>query len=93
VPGVIDAVGSTLNPAGLSTRIIADETLTNYIDTDMSYADDTAFQWRTALSSALGCDPATSSTCATSADTDSTAWNDGLLYYERPPTRTPRPPR
>lgn len=54
--------------------------LTNYIYTDMSYADDAAFQWWTALSSELGCDPSTSSTCATSVN--SSGWNDGLLYYD-----------
>jgi O-glycosyl hydrolase len=54
--------------------------LTNYIYTDLSYADDSAFQWWTALSSELGCDPDTSSTCATSVN--SSGWNDGLLYYD-----------
>jgi hypothetical protein len=39
-------------------------------------------QWWTALSSALGCDPATSSTCATSVNENSTGWNDGLIYYD-----------
>jgi O-glycosyl hydrolase len=57
-------------------------TMTNYIYTDMSYADDSAFQWWTALSSAMGCDPATSSTCATTVNDNSTGWNDGLLYYD-----------
>jgi O-glycosyl hydrolase len=57
-------------------------TLANYIYTDLSYADDSAFQWWTALSSALGCDPATSSTCATSVNSSSTGWNDGLIYYD-----------
>ena len=57
-------------------------TLANYIYTDFSYADDSAFQWWTALSSALGCDPATSSTCATSVNSNSTGWNDGLIYYD-----------
>ena len=56
--------------------------MTNYIYTDMSYADDSAFQWWTALSSAMGCDPDTSSTCATTVNTNSTGWNDGLLYYD-----------
>jgi O-glycosyl hydrolase len=54
--------------------------LANYIYTDFSYADDSAFQWWTALSSALGCDPDTSSSCATSAN--SSGWNDGLIYYD-----------
>jgi O-glycosyl hydrolase len=57
-------------------------TMTNYIYTDMSYADDSAFQWWTALSSAMGCDPDTSSTCATTVNDNSTGWNDGLLYYD-----------
>jgi O-glycosyl hydrolase len=54
--------------------------LANYVYTDFSYADDSAFQWWTALSSELGCDPATSSTCATSVN--SSGWNDGLIYYD-----------
>jgi O-glycosyl hydrolase len=54
--------------------------LANYVYTDLSYADDAAFQWWTALSSELGCDPATSSTCATSVN--SSGWNDGLIYYD-----------
>jgi O-glycosyl hydrolase len=54
--------------------------MANYIYTDLSYADDSAFQWWTALSSALGCDPDTSSSCATSIN--SSGWNDGLIYYD-----------
>lgn len=54
--------------------------LTNYIYTDFSYADDSAFQWWTALSSALGCNPTTSSSCPTSVN--SSGWNDGLIYYD-----------
>ena len=56
--------------------------MTNYIYTDLSYADDAAFDWWTALSSSLGCDPDTDSTCATSVNTNSTGWNDGLIYYD-----------
>lgn len=54
--------------------------LTNYIYTDFSYADDSAFQWWTALSSELGCDPTKSGSCATSVN--SSGWNDGLIYYD-----------
>jgi hypothetical protein len=37
--------------------------------------------WATEIcSSALGCDPATDSTCATSVN--SSGWNDGLIYYD-----------
>ena len=57
-------------------------TMTNYIYTDLSYADDAAFDWWTALSSSLGCDPDTDSTCATSVNTNSAGWNDGLIYYD-----------
>jgi O-glycosyl hydrolase len=54
--------------------------LADYVYNDFSYADDSAFQWWTALSSAMGCDPATSSSCATSVN--SSGWNDGLIYYD-----------
>lgn len=47
---------------------------------DLTFADDSAFQWWTALSNGLGCDPSTSSTCATSFN--SSGWNDGLIYYD-----------
>ena len=48
-------------------------TMTNYIHTDLSYAGDAAFDWWTALSSSLGCDPDTNSTCATTVNTNSPA--------------------
>jgi len=47
---------------------------------DLSFADDSAFQWWTALSNGLGCNPSTSSSCATTFN--STGWNDGLIYYD-----------
>jgi O-glycosyl hydrolase len=54
--------------------------LANYIYTDLSYADDSAFDWWTALSSELGCDPVTVAACATSVN--SAGWNDGLIYSD-----------
>ncbi|HEV2346003.1 MAG TPA: glycoside hydrolase [Actinocrinis sp.] len=54
--------------------------LANYVYTDFSYADDSAFQWWTALSSALGCNPAASGSCPTTVN--SSGWNDGLVYYD-----------
>jgi O-glycosyl hydrolase len=51
----------------------------NSIYNDLAYGDDSAFQFWTALSPVMGCDPATSSTCATSVN--STGYNDGLIYY------------
>jgi O-glycosyl hydrolase len=41
---------------------------------------DSQFDWWTALSSQLGCDPAANATCATGENTS--GWNDGLLYYD-----------
>jgi O-glycosyl hydrolase len=67
--------GQQYDPAMAGALVLA-----NYVYTDLSYADDAAFQWWTALSSELGCDPATSSTCATSVN--SSGWNDGLVYYD-----------
>lgn len=55
-------------------------TMANSIYNDLSYGNDSAFQWWTALSSTMGCDPATSSSCATSIN--STGYNDGLIYYD-----------
>ncbi|HJT37377.1 MAG TPA: glycoside hydrolase [Actinomycetota bacterium] len=39
-----------------------------------------SFSWWTALSSAVGCDVHSSSTCA--AMPNASGWNDGLLYYD-----------
>jgi len=51
----------------------------NSIYDDFAYGDDSAFQWWTALSPVMGCDPAAGSGCATSVN--STGYNDGLIYY------------
>lgn len=55
--------------------------LANDIYTDLSFADDSAFQWWLALSGGLGCDPTASSSCTTSVN--SSGWNDGLIYYDK----------
>jgi O-glycosyl hydrolase len=54
--------------------------LANYLFQDLAYTGDSAFQWWTALSPELGCDPTASATCPTSAN--GSGWNDGLLYYD-----------
>ncbi|KIJ57281.1 glycoside hydrolase family 30 protein [Sphaerobolus stellatus SS14] len=41
---------------------------------------DAHFDWWTALSSGIGCDPRSSSSCVTTANGN--GWNDGLLYYD-----------
>ncbi|HZP50013.1 glycoside hydrolase, partial [Actinocrinis sp.] len=53
--------------------------LAKIVYNDFAYGDDSAFQWWTALSPVMGCDPTTSSTCATSVN--SSGYNDGLIYY------------
>ncbi|MFC5907132.1 glycoside hydrolase [Streptacidiphilus monticola] len=55
-------------------------TLVNSLYNDLAYGNDSAFQWWTALSSELGCDPTASGSCATSVN--SHGWNDGLIYYD-----------
>ncbi|RAG86128.1 beta-glycosidase [Streptacidiphilus pinicola] len=55
-------------------------TMANSVYDDLAYGNDSAFQWWTALSSELGCDPTTSGSCATTVN--SSGWNDGLVYYD-----------
>jgi O-glycosyl hydrolase len=47
---------------------------------DLAVIGDSQFDWWTALSSQLGCDPVVDATCATRENTS--GWNDGLLYYD-----------
>jgi O-glycosyl hydrolase len=54
--------------------------LANAIWQDLTQANDAAFHWWVALSSAIGCSPATHPGCA--AMTNGSGWNDGLLYYD-----------
>ena len=54
--------------------------LANYIYRDFTLAGDSAFQWWTALSPVMGCDPVADPSCATSVN--SSGWNDGLIYYD-----------
>lgn len=64
--GYDPTIGGALGLAGIVYR-------------DLSVTYDTAFHWWTALSSELGCAPA-SGGCATT--TNSSGWNDGLVYYD-----------
>jgi O-glycosyl hydrolase len=54
--------------------------LANYLYQDLAYTGDSAFQWWTALSPELGCDPTANASCPTSVN--GSGWNDGLLYYD-----------
>ena len=54
--------------------------MSQIIYNDFTVTHDSAFQWWEALSNAIGCDPATSASCAGSPN--SAGWNDGLIYYD-----------
>ncbi|MFE2432535.1 glycoside hydrolase [Streptomyces sp. NPDC059373] len=54
--------------------------LANYVYRDFTLANDRSFQWWTALSSVIGCDVGTDSSCAGKVNTS--GWNDGLIYYD-----------
>jgi O-glycosyl hydrolase len=47
---------------------------------DLTVIGDSAFDWWTALSSQLGCDPVADSACVRTLNTH--GWNDALLYYD-----------
>jgi O-glycosyl hydrolase len=68
-------IGAEYDPTITGALTIADS-----IYNDLAYGNDSAFQWWTALSSVMGCDPSTSTTCATTVN--STGYNDGLIYYD-----------
>lgn len=47
---------------------------------DLTYGHMSTWDWWVSLFAALGCDPATNKSCATTPNT--TGYNDGLLYYD-----------
>jgi O-glycosyl hydrolase len=47
---------------------------------DLAVAGDSAFHWWTAVSKVMGCSPGGNAACA--ASTNTSGWNDGLLYYD-----------
>lgn len=55
--------------------------MANMIYRDFAVSNDSAFQWWTALSKVMGCNPKTSTSCATSIN--SKGYNDGLIYYDQ----------
>ncbi len=54
--------------------------LADTIYQDVALIGDAQFDWWTALSSQLGCDPANDPSCAAAGN--GSGWNDGLLYYD-----------
>ena len=74
-PGPVVGFGRQYDPAMASGMWLADT-----INQDVAVIGDSQFDWWTALSSQLGCDPAADNACATSVN--GSGWNDGLLYYD-----------
>ncbi len=54
--------------------------LAHTISQDLTITGDSAFDWWTALSKEIGCDPTRGPRCT--AAVNSSGWNDGLLYYD-----------
>jgi O-glycosyl hydrolase len=55
-------------------------TMASIMFRDFTVSGDSAFQWWTALSKVMGCNPASSSSCATTINNK--GYNDGLIYYD-----------
>jgi hypothetical protein len=73
--GPLVGFGQQYDPTMTSGLWLADT-----IYQDIAVIGDSQFDWWTALSDQLGCDPVADRTCAT--DLNSSGWNDGLLYYD-----------
>lgn len=54
--------------------------MADLIHQDLTEADDAQFDWWTALSPVLGCDPVAAPSCP--AAKNGQGWNDGLIYYD-----------
>jgi O-glycosyl hydrolase len=73
--GPLIGFGQQYDPTMTSGLWLADT-----IYQDLAVIGDSQFDWWTALSSQLGCDPVVNRTCAKSEN--ASGWNDGLLYYD-----------
>jgi O-glycosyl hydrolase len=73
--GTIVGFGPQYDPTMTSGLWFADT-----IYQDLAVVGDSAFDWWTALSSQLPCDPTADPACATTLSPN--GWNDGLLYYD-----------
>ncbi|HTI21175.1 MAG TPA: glycoside hydrolase [Kutzneria sp.] len=54
--------------------------MADLIHQDLTEAGDAQFDWWTALSPVLGCDPVAAPSCPTTKNGN--GWNDGLIYYD-----------
>ncbi len=73
--GPLIGFGQQYDPTMTSGLWLADT-----IYQDIAVIGDSQFDWWTALSSQLGCDPVAVRTCP--AVLNGSGWNDGLLYYD-----------
>ncbi len=73
--GPLVGFGQQYDPTMTSGLWLADT-----IYQDIAVIGDSQFDWWTALSSQLGCDPVASPACV--AALNGSGWNDGLLYYD-----------
>ncbi|EJU00965.1 glycoside hydrolase family 5 protein [Dacryopinax primogenitus] len=69
------AYGQGYDPTMLSALQMA-----NLIYRSFTLTGDAHFDWWVALSSEMGCSPASDPACATTSNTQ--GWNDGLIYYD-----------
>ena len=73
--GPLVGFGQQYDPSMTSGLWLADT-----IYQDIAVIGDSQFDWWTALSSKLGCDPVAQSSCP--AVLNGSGWNDGLLYFD-----------
>jgi O-glycosyl hydrolase len=77
---VRDKAGYLTFGQGYDPTITGGVNMADLVYRDLVYGHFSAFDWWVGASAALGCDPATSSTCATAPN--SQGYNDGLVYYD-----------
>jgi O-glycosyl hydrolase len=77
---VRDKAGYVTYGQGFDPSIAGGLNMADLVYKDLVYGHFSAFDWWVGASAALGCDPATSSSCAAAANTQ--GYNDGLVYYD-----------
>jgi len=77
---VRDNAGYTTFGQGYDPTIAGGLDMADLVYKDLVYGHFSTFDWWVGASAALGCDPATSSSCATAPNKQ--GYNDGLVYYD-----------
>lgn len=65
---------------GFDPTMVGGLQMANLIYQSFTQTLDAHFDWWTALSNGIGCDPTSSTTCVTTKNAN--GWNDGLIYYD-----------